>query len=314
MNPAHATNWTPGLVMLGVGVVVAIAFALWSRRNHAAVAKGSPLEVLQARYQEQLVQLKGHLASKHQQAAAEWEAEKARLERAAALTLKEIDGKTHDAEKAGARKAKLEAARQASFSGRNPVLTAALVGIAVVGFFVVLGVVLTQESTDRQDGREMTGAVPGANGGPMQNRPPQEDPLAQLRARVARSPDDIEVLAEATAQLIRARAYEEAMDLTAKATVIDPYHVPTRIHRAVLMAAQGQGVVALGELEHLAETYEDGYPGLLFAGALAMEVGDNARALRHLERFKAEAKPSEVPPMLAKVLADLHQMVPDAGR
>ena len=52
----------------------------------------------------------------------------------------------------------------------------------LVGFFVLLGVVLSQESKDRNDGQEMTGTVPRGGSGPMQ-QPGAAPPVSPDAAR-----------------------------------------------------------------------------------------------------------------------------------
>lgn len=313
MNPPDV-NWTPGFLFLGAGGLAAIAFALLFGAKHKPAPKPATPEDLDARYQTIIGQLKEHAASKHLLEAQEWAAEQARLEHAAAQVLREKAGVTHEAEKAKARAEK--AAKHQPAAPRWVVN--GLIGAAVIGFFVVLGVVLTGESKARDDGMEMTGKVPGDGARPpmQQGKSPEDAEFDRIREQLARAPDDLEVLSDATASLIRMQEYEGANELVQRATSIDPYHVTTRIHRAVLQAAQGQTVVARAELEHLAATYDEGYPALLFAGALAMESDEPKVALGHFERFAETARPSEVPPMLMQAIAQLRAQVAqrDAGR
>ena len=137
---------------------------------------------------------------------------------------------------------------------------------------------------------------------------PKEDvELKTAMARVERSPDDLETLSAATKLLIQRQMFEDAAPLIRRATSIDPFHVPTRIHRAILSATEGQTLPALEELQHVADTYEDAYDARLYAGMLAMSADDKKRALEQFERYVAEAPPNEQPPMLRAGIAQLKQ-------
>jgi tetratricopeptide (TPR) repeat protein len=310
MNPP-STNWLPGIIAFGAALVTAITFLLMSVRKHAPVAKPSSAEDLETRYQAMIHQLKEHAANKHIHTAEAWAAEQAQLEQAAAAVLRERAGVKHEALKAEARAAKKVARAEATgVLAKNPLLKGALWGVGVVGFFVLLGVVLSQESTTRVDGQEMTGMVPGGAKGPMEPAPPQED--VELKAamdRANRSPDDIDALSNAAKELISRQMFEDAAPLIRRATALDPYHVQTRTHRAVMLAVEGQTMTALDELQHVADTFEDAHEARLFAGMLALQAEDRERALVQLERYVAEAPIEEQPPMLRKGIAQLRQDV-----
>jgi tetratricopeptide (TPR) repeat protein len=308
MNP-HATNWLPGIIALGVAVTVAIAFVLASFRKHAPVAKKVAAEDLETRYQALIVQLKEHGANKHLHAPDAWAEEQARLEQAAAAVLRERAGAKHDALKAQARAEKLASKPEPTgFFAKNPAIKGALWGAGVVGFFVILGIVLSQESKDRNDGQEMTGKVPDGARGPMEPAPPREDvELKTAMERANRSPDDIDALSNAAKELIARQMFDDAAPLIRRATAIDPFHVQTRTHRAVLLALEGQTHTALDELQHVADTFEDAYEARLFAGMLSLQLEDRERALAQFERYVVEAPPEEQPPMLRAGIAQLKQ-------
>ena len=71
MSP-HVTNWTPGIVVLAAALAAAVLFVLNAKKD-AAKAKAAP-EDLDERYNALLAALKGHSASKHLMAEAEWQA------------------------------------------------------------------------------------------------------------------------------------------------------------------------------------------------------------------------------------------------
>lgn len=304
----HTTNWIPGLVALGAALISALLFLLRSRGTHAPTPPARSEEDLETRYQAMLGALKEHSANKHLHAPEAWAAENARLEQAAAAVLRERAGAKHEALKAQARAEKKEAAaaQATGFFAQNPALKGALWGAGVVGFFVVLGVVLSQESKDRSDGQGMTGMVPGGAKGPMENAAPPEDlELKTAIERANRSPDDIDALSNAARELIGRQMWDDAAPIVRRATALDPYHVQTRTQRAVLLAVEGQTNPALDELVHIADTFDDAYDARLFAGMLALQSDDRERALVQFERYAVEAPADEQPPMIPQAIAQL---------
>ena len=317
MNPAHETHWLPGLLALGCALLAAIVFLLSSRRKHTPVAPASSAEDLGARYQGIIAELKEHAANRHLYAAEAWATEQARLEQAAAAVLRERAGVAHEDLKAQARAAKrVEAQTTATgFFARNPAFKGALWGGGVVLFFVALGVLLSRESKDRADGEQITGMAAGGSGAPMKPQPPQEDPVLKAALeRAERSPEDIDALAAASRELISRQLFEDAAPLVSRATMLDPYHVPTRIHRAILLATEGQTATALDELQHLADTFEGAYDARLYAGFLSMQAEDKPRALAQFERYLDEAPAAEQPVMLRSGIAQLRAEIAHQGK
>ncbi len=310
------TNWLPGLLVLLLGVVAGVLFVLLSRKGHKPAQAGTDpvLDDLEQRYQMLIGQLKELVADKHLLPQEQFDSERSRLEREAAAVLKAKDdhlrGVKHEAEKAAARQARQQKAAEAAaqtFLGRNPALKGALVGGGVVGFFALLFALLGQESKLRTD-EPMTGGPPQ-----KQEQPGRDEKLEALVDKLKRNSDDIEVLAEVAHELIRRQAFDDAESLVNQALGMDPHHVETRIHHAVILAVDGDGATALHQLEHLARTYAGAHEALLFAGVLSMQMGDKGRALRNFERFLSEAPPAEVPPGLREGIVKLRQEVGTGG-
>lgn len=295
---AHATNWTPGIIVLAAAFAGAVLFALNARKNAADKPTQAP-EDLDERYRALLGALKEHAAAKHLLPAPEWQAEQSRLEQAAAAVLREKAGKQHQQLKAEARAEKLAAAK--AQSPANATLRGALLGGGVVAFFVVLGLVLTQQTNARVEGAGMTGANPGMEGPRPPMAPMGPDPkveVERLRKLAEAHPDDIEVLADVSGQLIKLQAFDDAFPIVTRASGIDPYHVQTRIWRAVLSAVDGQAIPAIEELEHLGDSYQGAYKARLYAGLISLETEQPERALKQLEAYLVEAPQSEQPPFI----------------
>ncbi len=307
------TNWLPGIIVLAAGLALGVAFVFWSRRRWANAPAGSdPVrDELEQRYQRLMGQLKELIADQHLHAPEHFAAERARLEREAAAALKARDqhvrGVQHEQQKATARAERLQKVQQAAATGgMNPTLKGALWGGGAVLFFVLLGFILTQESTQRLDGQEMTGKVPGGEGPAAPMQQPRTDPvLEQALRRLERNPEDLEALAQVSHELIQRQDFEQAERLVWRGMTVDPFHVEMRVHAAVLKAVRGDIQKAQAELDHLARVMPDPAEAHLFAGALASESGNERLALEHFEQYAALTPASEIPPQLLQRIQQL---------
>lgn len=300
------TNWLPGILVVLAGVVGSLTYLFVARRDDSQTPKGP--DDLDAKYQSVITELKEHVANKHLLATPEWEAEKVRLEALAVSLLKDRDGHRHEALKAESRaqaKAKAQAA-DTGFFARNPTLKGAFVGGAVVLFCGLLWTSLKEAISPRNDGMQATGTVPGGEG-PMGNAGGHDEKLQRLLEAVKRTPDDVDVLAEASLFLISKQAFSEARPFIMRGSMIDPFHVKTRVGRAVMVAVEGDVPTALRELERLGALYPDAYPSHLYAGMLALDQNDTPRAIAAFERYLAVAPPGEAPPMLRVAIGQLKQ-------
>lgn len=320
----HQTQWLPGIIVLVGGLVAGVLFVLMSRRGKSGAPprsdEAAELAELDRRYQSLLGQLKELSADRHLQSPEAFEAEKKRLEHEAAALLRARDDRTrtrkHEEEKAKVRAERAQQQAQAAaatFLGRNPQLMGALWGAGLVAFFGLIGWSLSRESNTRTEGQGLTGGAPGMGmgaGGGAQAAPSEEDQvLNAAMARLRTAPDDVETLAFVTHELIRREDFAQADQMASRAIGVDPFHVETRIHRAVLRAVRGDGPKAMGELDHLGETFPEAYEALLYGGALAMQLGQPQRALERFERYAREAPAADQPPMLNKSIELLRQQL-----
>ncbi|MFO0597529.1 MAG: hypothetical protein U0228_19645 [Myxococcaceae bacterium] len=307
MNPASATNWTPGLVMLAVAIVGALAYLFGSKRLQSEAPAPETLDDLEARYQALLGELRTHIANKHLLPAAEFDAERTRLETAAAEILRARDGKKGDEVRKKARAEKIAKA-EPTFATKNPGLMGGLIGGAVVGFFALLAFQLNTSATERQEGMAATGMTPpGGGGAPMQQQ--SNGKIEQLAARVQANPDDVDAIADLTVALFRRQAFDDARPLVDRAMLLDPYHPKARVGRAVVKALEGDLKGSLDDLERLAARYPEAYDARMFAGMLAMEDNDPRRALQNLEAYVTLAPADEQPPMMRMAVVQLKQQL-----
>jgi hypothetical protein len=307
-HAASTTNWLPGVMVLVAGFVAAALFLLLNRKAGAMNVASGTADDLEARYRGLIAELKELISNKHLMEPAAFATEKSRLEQAAARVLKDRDGVKHESLKAQARAARVQKAQAAA--PNSGMLKGFLWGGGAVGFFALLGVLLSQQAKPREEGREMTGMKPPGAGG--EAAAPGQDPDAMaVRAlfdRLNANPDDLDLLAEASSELLRRQMWDDAEPLVRRATLLDPYAVKSRVHRAVIAAVSDpKAPQPLVELQHLADTYDGAYEARLFAGLLLLQNEQGELALAQFDRFLAEAPDSEAPPSLRMGLAQLRQ-------
>lgn len=316
------THWGPGIIVVVAGVVVALVLLFLARKKTAPIEeKDDRLADHERKVQALLEQLRELNQDSHLMPEADFKAEKARLEAEAAAALRARDEyagalvtANRMAEKAAPGKKAEAAPAPAGFLAQNPQLKGALWGASIVGFFVLLGLLLTQETKPREEmgGGPMTGGgSTSAMGGQQQNAAmdAEEHEFQELQKKLQQNPDDLELSARVAHELLRRQDFNGAGALTDRALTIDPFHTEARVHHEVLRGLKGDAMGALDQLEKIGKAQPDGDEALLFAGALAMEVNDPRRALRNFESYASITPPNEQPPQLAQGIALLRQQV-----
>jgi len=303
------TQWLPGVIALAIGLASGLALLFFRKGSgRPAAAADDRLADLERRAQLILDQLKELDADRHHLEADQFEAEKARLEQEAAAALRARDeyGRGAAARQDAAKPVAPEAppARQ-GWLARHPQLKGALWGGGVVLFAVILGLLLSQDQKPRQDGMGATGKIPPTAGAPEEK---QEDPvLNEAMANYQAHPDNVEAMSRLSHELINRQDFQEAARLTERSLGLDPFHLESRIHRAVLAAIEGEREKGQKTLQHLANDYPDAHEARLYLGLLALQAGEERAALEILERYSAEAPPSQQPPRLADAIATLRK-------
>lgn len=298
MQPT-TTDWGPGLIMFGVGAILAVVAIVLARRRSQPMSDPTPDDA-QARYDGLIAELKEHAANKHLAAPEVWAAEQRRLEHAAASVLRQRDTLKHEQLKAQGRAEARAASSHQGFFGTHAALKGALVGGGLVAFVAFAAWQLTHATSARDDGMVATGggAPPQA---PMQ-RP--DSTLEKLKADAEAQPQNADAVAAVALAYLRKQRFEEAVPYVQRGTMIDPFHVRTRVGRGVLRALNGDLPGAQSELESLAQKYPEAYDGLLFAGMMAMERQDRQQAIANFEQYLARAG-SEAPPMMRRAVEEL---------
>jgi len=134
--------------------------------------------------------------------------------------------------------------------------------------------------------------------------PPPSD-FAAARTRLKLEPDNVALAAAVAHGLLAQEEVEEASRITEQALMRDPFHTEHRVHAEMLRGIRGQVEPALEVLERMGRAQPDGAEALLFAGGLALELGDSRRALGNFEAYRSTVPPGESPPRLEQVIAEL---------
>ena len=305
------TQWTTGLVALGLGLLAGIFFLFWARRfpkGQAATGAEKQAE-LEAQYQKVISQLKELEADRHQRSAEQYELDKSRMETLAVSLLKQKDAallsQKHEEDKAAA---KAEAAEQRTgFWAQNPALKGALWGGGTVLFFVLLAVLMGRESKPRAEGEGITGGVGRQQ--EMSGSSAVDDAFQAILGRLISEPQNIELMVQVSEEYIRRNQFEDALRWVNEATSLDPFHVENRIHRALLMAASGQAPASMRELKHLSNQYPRAHKALLYGGALSIQMGQPAEGIALFERYLSEAPMDQQPPGLRQEVARMKRQL-----
>lgn len=309
---AEATNWIPGAVVLGAGVVAGLGFLLTNKTIRNEAPAPETLDDLNARYDSVIAQLKDHQGQKSKQPPADWEKEKSRLEHLAASMLKQRAEKKHEAVKAEARAEKRAAQAATAPQGMNPTLKGALLGGAVVAVFVLLGVKLTENTNTRGENQSITGGMMGG-AGPMQGggeaqgegQGPVDPRVEELFQLTQQHPDDVEAMNALATYMLERQAFDEARTWVNRAISLDPWNVKARVNATVLGAVEGKEADTATELERLGATYPEAWDGHLFAGMIAMDLQDRPRAIKNFQAWLVQAPPSERVPGLEAAVKDV---------
>ncbi|MDQ3266058.1 MAG: hypothetical protein M3Y59_20790 [Myxococcota bacterium] len=310
------TNWTPGIVVLVVGLVAAGIYLLLTRKKAPATGaavdqRGTDLEL---RAQLLIEELKELEQNRHQLDAGQLASEQNRLEREAADAFRARD-QYRQTQSAPPRQRPAAPVPQrpvgTGLFARHPELKGALWGAGIVLFFGGLGVYLFKDEQARTEGGSMTGGPPPSMTMPVPSAEAstEEKSFQDALAQVKRNPDDLELTAAVVHELLRRQEWDDATQLNHKVLSRDPFHTESRIHQSVLHAAKGDAPRAIEELRHLALVYPDAQEALLFAGAIALERNEKASALASFHQYTLEADPRDVPAQLITTVQQLRAEV-----
>jgi len=326
MNPQTPTQWLPGILVLGGGLLFALLYLLTTRQkrseaaprpkgrepgNEGVVSSEGVLDDLTRRYQGLIEQLRELNADKHHLTPEQFQTEKARLEREAADALRAREEHARGAVSHASTVPPTGKPQGApsGFFGRHPQLAGALWGAGVALFGIVLWTMLQQNERPRGDNDTATGRIPPGTSNPPGPQTSEDAELKTMVEQVNQHPENVEAAAMVAHELLRRQRFDQANAITERALGVDPFFVENRIHHALLTAVRGDMPGALAQLKHLADTYPDAHEALLFQGSLAGNSGNLRLALECFERFAAEAPADEQPPQLAEGILNLRRQL-----
>lgn len=301
-------EWGLPLAVLGAGLAVGAGLAFSSRRNDAedravsaagqeadlVATKNAVVEALQALETE-----RGKLTPE------EYDKQRKALVARGAAALRTLDGAdepeqapvpapTLDAafvEQLKAERARLGDDRfqkaladatgmalqqQRSWGG---VATLAVLALVALGLWFTAA----NDATDRGENGSLTGRQPGAA---TPSAPPASPPgpsQAELEARVAANPADIEALNELTERAIAHEKLDDAMSWNAKAREVDPQDHDARVNRAALQVAIGMSDRAMALLDEVLAEDPRHHKAHVYRGLLAMRAQDWPTAVKSFE-------------------------------
>lgn len=336
------TQWLLPVLVLGGAFVVAFVWVLLTRkRTTPASLEDDVLADLERKAQNLVDQLRELNQDRHHLGEADFLAEKARLERAAAeaLRARDLHLQAHgspgiivtsaSAEGSTARASAgtpavppatpvpAPAAVQArGWFGRHPQLAGAFWGGGVVLFFVVLGIWLSGAEHPRTRDETITGTVGHGDDTSAQAAAPSaqpsqgmDDQLKAALAEVTAHPEKVRLAAEVSHDLIAHQEMKKAQKVNRRSLAYDPFNPELRAHRALFAAMAGHVDQARKALEHVGDIYPGGQEALLYLGMISLQSGDNAGALDDFERYAAMAPKGQFPEHLREGILQLRQIV-----
>lgn len=289
------TDWVPGLIVLGAGLAVGALFVI--RTLFRSTPTPTASDVAEAQYRAAIDQLKELKADQHHLEPAAFAAQRAELEQRAAAALRAKETRTVAATPTAPATPKPP---PTGWFARHPELKGAAWGGGVVAFFALLFALLV---------REQKPSPPEMRAQPEAQAPARPDELTMALDHVRSHPDDVEAAAVAGHELIRRQRWSEARQVTERALGFAPFSVEHRIHRAVLMAVDGDPQGAITLLQRLADTYVGSHEALLFVASMVGDFGDKARALDALEHYARVAPLSEQSPQVYEAMAELRSQL-----
>jgi hypothetical protein len=307
------SHWIPGIIVLSLGLIAGALYLLFGRKA-ARVAPADLVSDAQRRVDSLLAQLREHQGEQHQMDPAAWQAERDRLEHAAADAMRARAEVAKAPEKpTSGKKAGADApTAPAGYFARHPQLIGAAWGAGLVVFFGALGLWLSQEQKPRGANDTATGTV-GREGQNAPGAPDDDKDFQTALARVKENPGgDLTLTAEVVRELIGRSDFQQAQELNERALAADPFRTDLRIHRAFLKVVQGDREAGMAELGKLADLYPDGTSALIFRGMIHMQARESREALSDFESYLAVTPPQNVPPQLRAGIAQLRAQVTGA--
>ena len=311
-------TWGPPAVVLGLGVIIGVVVAL---RSRGEAVDGDPRqaerESLVARKQSLIEQIRGLDAERGRNSVAELATRKDALIDEAAAVLAAIDA-LDAAPDAAPGDAASPAAPGAPVQWGNRAVWA----VGVVGFFVLLGIGLT-EFTRPRNGGSMTGgdAVEATNAGragvggaaSSPARAAASKRLAAAEAAATANPEDLGALNALTFEALLLRDFQTAMDTVERARIIAPDDPDVQVHLGILQLAVGMTERAEPAFEKAAADQPDAGKPRLWLGLLQLQTERRELAAQTLTEALGKGLREDEAGFAQSLLLEARQPAPAAG-
>jgi tetratricopeptide (TPR) repeat protein len=322
--PPSAVQWQPALVVLVSGLVLGALLVWWVRRRGgpitAAAPEAPPLELRDldgriAVYLRQLRELDDMAAKRTPEQLAR---ERYALELQAARALQEREAIAPAPETSAP-------PVPAPVPAGGGAARGFLWGVSSAAAVALLLFLVWRSASPRSEGGSVTGTVPGAaaSGAPG-SAPPADEHTAELRAILARNPEDHDTRLDLARHLLTQRDLMGVWNETQQVLEQKPGHPRALAYQALVRLAMGQGDVAVSMLQQAIAAEPDlleARQNLAFvyaslgrtkeAAAAVAEVSrrspEEAERLRQALAQLAEARDTEAPPPAGE---DPHRSVP----
>ena len=308
-------TWGPPAVVLGLGVIIGLVVAFRSREDAPGTDPWqAEREALLARKQTLLEQIRGLDAERGRFPPEEIASRKDALIDEAAGVLSQLDA-LEQGTAPGVGSA--EPTVSINWSGR------ATWAVAVLGFFVVLGVGLTEFARPRNGG-SMTGgdAVEAMNAGrgsgesaaAAESSPARAAAtrrLAAAQAAVDAAPEDLDALNALTYEALLLRDFQTAMDTVERARTVSPDDPHVQVHLGILQLSVGMTDRAEPAFENAAIQLPDAGKPRLWLGLLQLQTGRRELAAQTLGQALSKGLRSDEAAFAQSLLMEARQ--PAAG-
>lgn len=282
--------WLPALIVLSAGLILGLLLA-FRLRVSSPDAKGETadrelkLRDLEARRDDLFRRIRAadedHLGA----------GEKASLEDAAALTLRDLDhlqgqlsDKRQDSEQLPHPDPEAKSGASPSASKRNPLLTGLAYGAVMV---LVIGLLVYWAVRDAQPAGGMGGPAPtqadSAMDPPhesqMQVPPELASQISELQQRVVANPDDWTAKNQLALTYVAAGQFFEAFDLASQVLRQFPDHPDGLLVHGIVRLTMGQADQAVGLLDRVLAEHPDHRQALIYRGLALYQLGEVEQAM-----------------------------------
>lgn len=184
--------------------------------------------------------------------------------------------------------------------GISPEWKGALYALGAVGLLGVLWTLATQDTVERRDGASMTGnqALGGAPEGGNPRAAIQESPkfkqrIAELEAKLAADPNDLEALNDLTQTYMMVSDYQKAFGYNDTALKAAPSDPDARTYRGALTAMMSMPEKALEQFDAVLAEKPDHALAIVYRAMVLFQTGQVDAALTSLETAAKKYPDSE---------------------